>query len=802
VNLKKHILCFCATLILFITCGEGIAQQQKRLSKTYYVNTSGNDENNGTKNKPFQTIKKINSLHLTAGDTVFFKSGQTFNGSLFIASGTWGTKKSPIVITSYGNGRAIINAKDSSGITIYNNTYIKLQHFSLVGSGRKTGNVKDGLAIINSSEIMINDLNISGFQKSGLQIYSSQNVIVNDVFTHDNGAAGITVEGPYQKRESKDIQILNCRAENNPGDPTKLDNHSGNGIVAGNCKKLLIDHCTATNNGWDMPRIGNGPVGIWAYEADSVIIQHCLSYRNKTSKGGADGGGFDFDGGVTNSIIQYCFSYENQGSGYCIFQYWGASPWHHNIFRYNISENDGTVSDSQAGLYVWNSSDDEKQFYDCDVYGNIIYNSKVAAIHFSEKSENKGFRFYNNIFVGKDSLITGRDKIGEVVYQGNDWWSLTNGFNIDGIKDFKTWAIKTGKEQKDGKIIGLNEDPKFKSPAKASITSATQLKSFTSYRLFNPELSKLLKGSMYPQTPVEKWQDTDRHFINAHGAGVLYHNGIYYLFGEIKKGETWLVPEQGWEDYRAPAGGVSCYSSKDLKHWKYESIALAPVKGDPENDLDTSKVIERPKVIYNGKTHQFIMWMHVDAKDYSYSQAGVAVSNNPVGPYRYLHSVKPNGQMARDMTLFKDDDDKAYLVYSSEQNNTMQVCLLSDDYLSSTKTFSRILIGRRREAPALFKNDGKYYLITSSCTGWSPNAATYAVADKPLGPWKEYDNPCKGPGAETTFDAQSTFVLPVNGKTKTYIFMADRWNKSDLEKSDYLWLPLTINNGKVEIKRN
>jgi hypothetical protein len=76
------------------------------------------------------------------------------------------------------------------------------------------------------------------------------------------------------------------------------------------------------------------------------------------------------------------------------------------------------------------------------------------------------------------------------------------------------------------------------------------------------------------------------------------------------------------------------------------------------------------------------------------------------------------------------------------------------------------------------------------------------VADQPLGPWKEYDNPCTGPGAETTFDAQSNFVLPVNGKTKTYIFMADRWNKTDLEKSDYLWLPLTINNGKVEIKRN
>ena len=39
-------------------------------------------------------------------------------------------------------------------------------------------------------------------------------------------------------------------------------------------------------------------------------------------------------------------------------------------------------------------------------------------------------------------------------------------------------------------------------------------------------------------------------------------------------------------------------------------------------------------------------------------------------------------------------------------------------------------------------------------------------------------------------------------KTKSYIFMADRWNKTDLERSGYLWLPLTVNNGKVEIKMN
>lgn len=298
----------------------------------------------------------------------------------------------------------------------------------------------------------------------------------------------------------------------------------------------------------------------------------------------------------------------------------------------------------------------------------------------------------------------------------------------------------------------------------------------------------------------EAWKDTNGKPVNAHGAGILYHNGVYYMFGEIKKGKTWLVPNQSWEDYRVPAGGVSCYSSKDLSGWKYEGIALSPVRGNKANDLDTSKVIERPKVIYNKRTKKFVMWMHVDASDYSYSQAGVAVSNTPAGPYIYLGSVKPNGQMARDMTLYKDDDEKAYLIYSSESNKTMQVCLLSDDYLYPTTTYSRITSAHDREAPAVFKYNNKYYLITSDCSGWSPNPATYAVADSLLGEWKQYGNPCKGSGAENTFQSQSTYVLPVKDQPGTFIFMADKWNKLNLEESGYIWLPLKMADGKPIIE--
>ncbi len=467
--------------VFFCAKKDSVPNSSVSSPRSYYFSASGNDNNNGSINHPFKTINKLNNLRLYAGDSVNFNGGDTFTGSILIDSLNRGTISKPIIITSYGNGKAIVNSGNTTAVTIYKTAFISLSNLQLIGSGRKKGNTKDGLNINSSKNININNIDVSGFQKSGLLIYSSLNINSVDVYAHDNGASGIAVDGDNTKKSSRYIQFINCKAVNNPGDPANLTNHSGNGIIVGHCTNLVIDHCMATNNGWDMPRTGNGPVGIWCYEADSVTIQHCLSYRNKTSAGGADGGGFDLDGGVTNSIIQYCLSYENQGSGYCMFQYWRASPWHNNIIRYNISNDDGLVSDSHAGVYVWNSSEDEKQFYDCDFYNNTIYNSKEAVLSYSDKSQRENFRFFNNIFVGKDSLIRGNKGID--VFLANDWWSLTRQFNADGIHDFETWAKKYKLEMRSGRIIGLNTNPSFIDTGNVTITSADSINQFINYKL-------------------------------------------------------------------------------------------------------------------------------------------------------------------------------------------------------------------------------------------------------------------------------------------------------------------------------
>jgi hypothetical protein len=325
-------------------------------------------------------------------------------------------------------------------------------------------------------------------------------------------------------------------------------------------------------------------------------------------------------------------------------------------------------------------------------------------------------------------------------------------------------------------------------------------------------------------TPGEIWKDTDGVHINAHGGGVIHHGGTYYWFGEHKisgpKGNSAQV-------------GVGCYSSADLITWKNEGIAL-PVSEDSSSEIARGCIIERPKVIHNASTGKFVMWFHLEhlGKGYATARAAVALADKITGPYVFHSSHRPNagslpvnhnpeaedrvfeyfkrdlpgGQMSRDMTLFADDDGKAYLIGSAEENYTLNISLLTPDYLGFTGVYSRVEPGGHNEAPAICKHEGRYWMITSGCTGWDPNAARSFVADHPLGTWKSLGNPCVGPnpnggpGPDLTYGGQSTYILPVAGKPGAFIAMFDVWRPKDPIDGRYFWMPLDFSHGRVLVR--
>ena len=299
--------------------------------------------------------------------------------------------------------------------------------------------------------------------------------------------------------------------------------------------------------------------------------------------------------------------------------------------------------------------------------------------------------------------------------------------------------------------------------------------------------------------PGEVWLDTRGQPIQAHGGGLLLRSNVYYWYGED----------------RTPggAGAVAAYSSTNLYDWKPQGVVLAR---DALPRVDGRRTfVERPKVIFNPRTGKYVMWMHLEQGGYHYARAGIAVSDSPSGPFAFLKAIRPVqydfavdppdpnqekefGGTFRDMNLLVDDDGRAYAFYASEGNWTMYVVRLDQDFTGpelpavENRTWARLLVRKMREAPAPFKYRGRYYLLTSACTGWRPNAADCAVADNVLGPYESKGNPCVGLEAQTTFGCQSTFVLPLPGRPGAFIFMADRWNPRQLSDSRHVWLPFTI----------
>ncbi len=418
---KRHAYYLLFFIISINGCVSSVNDKKLENTDRYYVDSNlGNDSNPGTKKLPLKSIAEVNLRLQKKPASVYFASGQVFEGTLILRKVT-GSSGSEIVISSYGDGRACISGGNNEAIIIEDCNSLIISNLNVKGSGRKGGNSTNGIALNRTANSTVENTNAEGFQKSGLDLRNCSGIEVKRVNAFNNGFCGINIMGSKQKL-SHNILISYCRAENNPGDPTILDNHSGNGILVGVSDNVIVDHCTATNNGWDMPREGNGPVGIWTWQSNNVIIQHCVSYRNKTSRNGKDGGGFDLDGGVTNSIVQYCLSYENEGAGYGLFQYWGATDWSDNIIRNCVSINDGLKTAGSGSFFLWNGSGDEKQLSDCEIYNNIVYSDSVPVVSFENASAHKNFNFHDNIFIGSVQLVSGQNS-GSAFYR-NTWWGM------------------------------------------------------------------------------------------------------------------------------------------------------------------------------------------------------------------------------------------------------------------------------------------------------------------------------------------------------------------------------------------
>ncbi|MBR7101476.1 MAG: family 43 glycosylhydrolase [Clostridia bacterium] len=314
-----------------------------------------------------------------------------------------------------------------------------------------------------------------------------------------------------------------------------------------------------------------------------------------------------------------------------------------------------------------------------------------------------------------------------------------------------------------------------------------------------------------------EWRDTDGNIINASDGGIIFANGKYHWYGMALRP---LPMASGPCGGQMTDIGVVMYESEDLLEWKYEGVILE-VSHDPQSELYAPLRFERPKIIYNEKTEKYVLWCHFvkypgnHGNGKGEAEVGLAVCNTVNGKYEWQGYTRPIDEkgFVRDMTVYKDFDGSAYLIYDRhiidlvpdgessrmKADRCLHVVKLSDDYLSFTDTYSRIESAAWREAPVVLFNNGYYYIITSGLTGWETNQAKAFRTKHLMAEWEEIGDPCVDDLTHTTFNTQGTNAFYVNG-SNIQIVMLERHNTSDFEKCSYVWLPAKFTDNTVYLE--
>lgn len=359
-----------AVLAVIVAC---VVAPSQASATDYYVSAAGSDRNPGTLASPWQTLARANKTTFRPGDRLLLRGGDTFTDPLSLDDSDAGTATSPVAITSFGTGRPTISVSSGTAIFVYNAAGIDISNLTITGTtAADTGisvyaDLPGGVLL---DRIHIDSVDVSGFHENGIDIGSwngatgYRDVRVTRTTVHGNGRTGLLIYAEQPNVHSS-VYVGQVTAYSNPGVAGSTTN-TGSGIVLGGVNGGTIENSTAYDNGANCTASG-GPVGIWAYDSNAITIQGNESYGNRTG-GPADGGGFDLDQNVSNSIVQNNRSHDNTGAGYLLAQGLANDVHTGNIVRNNSSENDGRQN-GYGGIEIWG------RVRNAEIYGNSVVRS-------------------------------------------------------------------------------------------------------------------------------------------------------------------------------------------------------------------------------------------------------------------------------------------------------------------------------------------------------------------------------------------------------------------------------------------
>ncbi|MEU8531304.1 right-handed parallel beta-helix repeat-containing protein [Streptomyces sp. NPDC048629] len=454
---------------------------------TFYVSPDGDDENDGlTPGKPWRTLDHANDVRFKPGDRLRLKGGERFRGTLSLEKGEAGSATRPVVIESYGTGRATIAPRGTSGITVRNTAGVEIRNLTFVGERRPRREAM-GIAFHNSlanarrlDHVRISNVEASGFE-NGISIGAGKNgagfsdVRIADTSVHHNLEAGLAFFGPEFEADDptyahEGLRIERVKAYGNTGDPTSDERNTGSGIALGSVRDAKVMRSVSHDNGAKSAADAlEGPEGVWVYDSTRVVLENNKSYRNRTGSR-VDGGGFGLDNNVSSSVMQYNLAYGNDGPGFLVYSGQPTGAHRNNTVRFNMSWDDARKLPEYGGIVAYGT-----RMRNVDIYHNTVL-MRTAGLKSAEEANDRppalrlrdgmtGVRVHNNIFVTDGGPLVEADSSyspTKLRLQGNDYHSTGRWALLWGAKRFTTlasWRTASRQEVLDGEPTGSSEDP-------------------------------------------------------------------------------------------------------------------------------------------------------------------------------------------------------------------------------------------------------------------------------------------------------------------------------------------------------
>ncbi|MDX3536330.1 right-handed parallel beta-helix repeat-containing protein [Streptomyces sp. MB09-01] len=447
---------------------------------TFYVSPEGDDERDGlSEATAWRTLARADQVPFRPGDRLRLKGGERFTGGLTIGTGDAGSVPKPVVIDSYGTGRATIAARGTAGIAVYNTAGVEIRNLVLVGDA-KAQRSADGISFFNDlgggrplNHVRISGVDVSRFQHgirvgTGPRSTGFRDIQISDSAVHHNQDAGLVTYGPRFTAKKpgyahEQLVITRVRAYSNPGDPTADDRNTGSGIVLGSVRNATVQQSVSYDNGAKSSALAQeGPEGIWTYDSTRVIIQNNRAYRNRTGSR-VDGGGFGLDNNVSSSVLQYNLSYGNDGAGFLVYSGEPSNAHRDNVVRFNYSWDDARKLPWYGGIVAYGNLMRNLEIYHNTVILRSSGIDRPPALRLRNGMSGVGIR--NNIFVTNGAPVVDSDTNytqALLRLQGNDYFS-TGDWKLQWGKvrysDLQAWRQRAGQERMGTEPTGSTADP-------------------------------------------------------------------------------------------------------------------------------------------------------------------------------------------------------------------------------------------------------------------------------------------------------------------------------------------------------